>query len=58
MWSFIEEVLAPWNSLPDKTKMNDEQILKLYHIIIEADELFRMLAQIYVLKNAIEELTK
>lgn len=58
MWSLIEEVLTPWNSVPDKTKMSDEQVLKLYYIIKEADEMFRMLAQIAKLKKAIEELTK
>ena len=58
MWSLIEEVLTPWDSVPDKTKMSEEQILKLYHIIKEADEMFRMLAQIAKLKKAIDELTK
>ena len=58
MWSLIEEVLTPLNSVPDKTKMSDEQVLKLYYIIKEADEMFRMLAQIAKLKKAIEELTK
>ena len=58
MWSLIEEVLSPWDSMPDKTKMSEEQVLKLYHIIKEADEMFRMLAQIAKLKEAIGELTK
>ena len=58
MWSLIEEVLTPWYSVPDKTKMSDDQVLKLYHIIKEADDMFRMLAQIAELKKAIEKLTK
>ena len=58
MWSLIEKVLTPWGIVPDKTKMNNEQILKLYHIINEANEMFRMLAQIAKLKKAIDELTK
>jgi len=58
MWSLIEEVLAPWDSVPDKTKMSEEQVLKLYHIIKEANDMFRMLTQIAVLKKAIDELTK
>ena len=58
MWSLIEEVLTPWYNVPDKTKMSDEQVLKLYHIIKEADDMFRMLAQIVELKKAIEKLTK
>ncbi len=58
MWLLIEEKLSPINSVPDKTKMNDEQVFNLYSIIIEADELFRMLAQIAELKKAIDELTK
>ena len=58
MWSLIKEVLTPWDIVPDKTKMSDEQILKLYHTINEASEMFKMLAQIAVLKKAIDELTK
>jgi len=54
----IEKVLTPWDSVPDKTKMSEEQVLKLYNIITEADELFRMFTQIVELKNAIDELTK
>jgi hypothetical protein len=58
MWSLIEEILTPWDSVLDKTKMSDKQIMKLYSIITEADELFKMLAQIAKLKKAIDELTK
>ena len=58
MWSLIEKVLTPWDIVPDKTKMSNDQILKLYHIINEANEMFRMLAQIAKLKKAIDELTK
>ncbi len=58
MWSLIEEILTPWDSVLDKTKMSDKQVMKLYSIITEADELFRMLAQIAKLKKAIYELTK
>jgi len=58
MWFLIEQILTPWDSVPDKTKMSESQILKLYHIITEADEMFRMLAQIAELKKATEELTK
>jgi hypothetical protein len=38
--------------------MSDEQIIELYHIIKETDEMFRMLAQIAELKKAIDKLTK
>ena len=58
MWSLIEEVLTPLDSVPDKTKMSEEQVLKLYHIIKEANEMFRMLAQIIELKKAIDKLNK
>ena len=58
MWSLIEEVLTPLDNVPDKTKMSEEQVIKLYSIITEADELFRMLFQIAELKKAIDELTK
>ena len=58
IWALIEETLAPWDSLPDKATMTEEQILKLHHIIVEANEIFRMLAQIAELKKSIDELTK
>ena len=58
MRSLIEKNLTPSDSVSDKTKMSDKQVMKLYSIITEADELFRMLAQIAKLKNAIDELTK
>ena len=58
MWSLIEEVLTPLDSVPDKTKMSEDQVLKLYHIIKEANEMFRMLAQIIELKKAIDKLNK
>lgn len=58
MWSLIEEVLSHLDGIPDKTKMNEKQVLELYNIVKEADEMFRMLAQIAKLKKAIDELNK
>ena len=58
MWALIEETLAPWDSLPDKTTMTEEQISNLYHTIVEANEMFRMLSQIAELKKSIDDLTK
>lgn len=58
MWNFIEEFFAPCDSVPDKKSMNDQQILKLYAIIIEADEMFKMFEQIAELKKGIDDLTK
>ena len=58
MWSSIEEILTPWDSVPDKTKMTDKQIMKLYSIIIEDDELFSMFSQIDELKKSIDRLSK
>jgi hypothetical protein len=58
MWSSIEEILTPWDSVPDKTRMTDKQIMKLYSIIIEDEELFRMFSQIDKLKKSIDKLTK
>ena len=57
MWSLIEETLLPLNSVPDKTKMSYEQVFKLYSIISEANEMFRMLEQIAILKKSIAELS-
>ncbi len=57
MWSLIEETLAPLNSMPDKTKMNYEQVFKLYSIINEANEMFRMLKKIAILKKSIAKLS-
>jgi len=58
MWTVIEKVLAPCDSMPDKTKMSEKQIWELYHIIKDADEMFRMLAQISELRKAIDKLNK
>lgn len=58
MWSFIEKILLPYDDLPDKTKLNENQVFELYIMIKEADELFRMLSQIAVLKHAIDDLMK
>jgi hypothetical protein len=58
MRSLIEKFLTPSDSVPDKTNMHDKQVMKLYSIITEADDLFRMLAQISELKKAIDKLTK
>ena len=58
MWLVIEEMLSPCDSVPDKAKMSEEQIVKLYSIVKEADELFRMLQQIAELKKEIDRLTK
>ena len=58
MWDFIEKILLPYDDMPDKTKFSDDQVFKLYSMIREADEMFRMLAQIAILKKAIDDKTK
>jgi len=58
MWALVEKILGPYNDIPDKTKMNDDQIFELYSMIKEADEMFRMLAQIAILKKSINDMTK
>jgi hypothetical protein len=58
MWNFIEKILLPYDDMPDKTKMRDDQVFELYSMIKEADEMFRMLVQIAILKKAIDDMTK
>jgi len=58
MWNFIEKILLPYDDMPDKTKMNYDQVFKLYSMIKEADEVFHMLAQIAKLKKAIDDKLK
>lgn len=58
MWVFIEKILLPYDDMPDRTKLNDDQIFELYSMIKEADELFRMLAKIAILKQAIDDMMR
>ena len=58
MWNFIEKILLPYDDMPDKTKLSDDQVFELYSMIKEADEIFRMLAQISILKKAINGMMK
>ena len=58
MWNLIEETLRHLDTVPDKTTMSDAQVLKLYDIITESNEMFRMLEQIAKLKKSIDDLTR
>lgn len=58
MWDFIEKILLPYGDMPDKTKLSYDQVFELYSMIKDADELFRMLAQIAILKKAIDDKMK
>jgi hypothetical protein len=58
MWHLIEKILLPYDDMPDKTKMSDDQVFELYSIIKDADEMFRMLAQIALLKKGIDDMMK
>jgi len=58
MWVFIEKILLPYDDMPDKARMSDDQVFELYSMIKAADEMFRMLAQIANLKKAINDMMK
>jgi hypothetical protein len=55
MWKFIEDVLSPYDLVPKRDSMTNDQILTLYSELSEADELFRQLAQIAILKKEIDK---
>lgn len=50
LWKIIEE-LSHYRGIPDKTKINYEQVLELCIKLKEADQIFRDLAQIAILQE-------
>ena len=55
MWKFIEDILSPYDLVPKKDSMTDDQIITLYLELSQVDELFRQLAQIAFLKKEIDK---
>ena len=55
LWEIIDELLSHQHDVPDKTKMNYEQVLELCIILKEIDEMFRNLEQITVLKSELDK---
>ena len=53
LWKIIEELLHD-HDIPDKTKMNYEQVLELCIILKETDKRFRELTQIAILQEEIK----
>jgi len=53
LWKIVEE-LSHYQAIPDKTKINYEQVLELCIKLKEADQIFRNLAQIAILKDESE----
>jgi archaellum component FlaC len=56
MWKYIEDILSPYDLVPKKDNITNDQILKLYFELSEVDEVFRQLAQIVILKEEVDKL--
>ncbi len=56
LWEIIDELLLlSSHDVPNKTKMNYEQVLGLCVVLKETDEMFRNLEQIAILQNGIDK---
>lgn len=56
LWKIIDELLL-LHDMPDKAVMNYAQVLKLCIVLREADEMFRNLEQIAILKSEIDDIS-
>lgn len=54
LWEIMDELLSSHHDVPDKKKMNYEQVLELCVVLKEIDEMFRNLNQISILKNELD----
>ncbi|GEM_PF-1590807 len=56
LWEIIVELLLSYNhDVPDKTKMNYDQMLELCVFLKETDEMFRNLEQIAILQSGLDK---
>ncbi len=58
MWTFVENTLVTYGSMPNRKDLTDQQICKLYSKLIQVDEMFRELIQISILKKEIKDMKK
>ncbi|HET7336440.1 MAG TPA: hypothetical protein VFJ23_00935 [Candidatus Nitrosotalea sp.] len=55
MWTFIDHIMRPHELIPDKTILTYEQVFSVYSKLSDIDEMFKEIAQIRILKKAIDE---
>ncbi|MDR3781816.1 MAG: hypothetical protein P4K92_00690 [Candidatus Nitrosotalea sp.] len=55
MWKFIDNMIYPNELVPDKTSLTYEQVFAIYSKLSDIDEMFKEIAQIEILKKAVEE---
>ena len=55
MWKFIDNMIYPNELIPDKTSLTYEQVFAIYSKLSDIDEMFKEIAQIEILKKAVEE---
>ena len=56
MWRFIESILVPYGLMPKREDLDRDEVLNMYFGLRDADELFRTLAQIAILKKDVDAL--
>ena len=55
MWDFIDRIMRPNDLVPDKTVLTYEQVFSVYSKLSDIDEMFKEVAQVRMLKKALEE---
>lgn len=55
---YIESILAPYDLMPEKTSLSEEQVVKLYSKLVASDMLFRECEQILLFKKERDDLIK
>lgn len=56
MMNFIEQKIYPLDGIVDTDKITKQQILKLYKIVKNTDELFKNIVQIYYFQKTLDEI--
>lgn len=58
MWQFIDHIMCPNELIPDKAVLTYEQVFSIYSKLSDIDEMFKDVAQVRILKKAMEEAKK
>ena len=56
LWVIIEELIAPHPNAFDKKSMKYDEILELAVVLKSADEIFKNLEQIAIMKNELDNI--
>jgi hypothetical protein len=55
MWKFIDNFIRPNKLVPDKTSLTYEQVLSIFSILSDMDEMFKEITQINILQKEIDK---